>query len=38
MGPGWSDIREYVYEVEVLNGIEGDNLTAGNYLQLPYYE
>ncbi len=38
MGPGWSDIREYVYEVEVLNGIEGDSLTAGYYLQLPYYE
>ena len=38
MGPGWSDIREYIYEVEVLNGIEGDSLTAGNYLQLPYYE
>ena len=38
MGPGWSDIREYIYEVEVLNGIDGDDLTAGNYLQLPYYE
>ena len=38
MGPGWSDIREYIYEVEVLNGIDGDALTAGNYLQLPYYE
>lgn len=38
MGPGWSDVRDYVYEVEVLNGIDGDHLTAGNYLQLPYYE
>lgn len=38
MGAGWSDIRDYVYEVEVLNDIDGDHLTAGNYLQLPYYE
>lgn len=38
MGAGWSDVREYIYEVEVLNGIDGDHLTAGNYLQLPYYE
>ena len=38
MGPGWSDIREYIREVEKLNGINGSMIKAGEYICLPYYK
>lgn len=38
MGPGWSDIREYIHEVEELNGINGNMIKAGEYICLPYYQ
>ncbi len=37
MGPGWADIRDYIHEVENVNGIVGDFIRAGDYICLPYY-
>ncbi len=38
MGPGWSDIRAYIREVEQINGINGSMIKAGEYICLPYYK
>lgn len=38
MGPGWSDVRAYIKEVEELNGINGSVIKAGEYICLPYYK
>lgn len=38
MGPGWSDIRDYIREVEELNHINGNMIKAGDYICLPYYK
>jgi hypothetical protein len=32
----WTERRDYIKEVERINNINGDNISAGTYLILPY--
>ena len=32
-----SDTKSFVEEIRKLNGLHGDNITAGSYLVIPYY-
>lgn len=36
MDSSWSEKRDYIKEVERINNINGDNISAGDYLILPY--
>lgn len=36
MDSSWSEKRDYIKEVERINSINGDNISAGDYLILPY--
>ena len=38
MGIGYTDKREYISEVEEINRIDGNELHAGSYICVPYYE
>lgn len=38
MGPGYSDIYEYIRDIRSCNQLETDYITSGNYLMIPYYE
>lgn len=38
MGPGYSSIRFYIREIKKCNQLKSDNVIAGTYLMLPYYE
>ena len=36
MDSSWSEKRDYIKEVERINNINSDNISAGDYLILPY--
>ena len=36
MDSTWSEKRDYIKEVERINNINSDNISAGDYLILPY--
>lgn len=38
MGNGWTDIRDYVSELQQVNGLDSDTIHAGNRLIVPYCE
>ncbi|MEE8826556.1 MAG: LysM peptidoglycan-binding domain-containing protein [Eubacteriales bacterium] len=38
MGVGYTDKRAYITEVEKINRINGNDLHAGSYICVPYYE
>ena len=38
MNPGFDDIYDYIHEVRRCNQLSTDQITAGNYLMIPYYE
>ena len=38
MNPGFDDIYDYIHEVKRCNQLCTDEITAGNYLMIPYYE
>ena len=38
MSPGFHDIREYIREIKDCNQMESDQINAGSYLMVPYYE
>lgn len=33
----WNSIPDYIEEVKQFNGLHQDELTAGNYIAIPYY-
>ncbi len=37
MDDSYTDIHEYIAEIEDINGISGSDITAGNYIIVPYY-
>lgn len=38
MHPGFSDVYEYIHEVKRCNQLSSDEIEAGCYLMIPYYE
>jgi len=38
MSPGFHDIRDYIQEIRDCNQLSTDQIYAGSYLMLPYYE
>ena len=38
MGPGYSDVYDYIREIKACNQLKTNNITAGSYLVIPFYE
>ena len=38
MSPEYGSVKEYIKEVQKINGFVGDTIYAGAYLVLPYYK
>lgn len=35
---GYSDINDYIKEIKATNGLSDDDIHAGNFIVVPYYE